>query len=606
MHDITATYSPEDNKTRLYPDSRLDTETFQRVKAAGYKWAPKQELFVAPMWTPAREDIAVDLAGEIGDEDTSLVGRAEERAGRFEEYSDKRAADAMSAKDAVSAITENIPFGQPILCGHHSEKKARKHAEQIENGMRKAVKMWETSKYWTERAAGAIHHAKYLEKPQVRARRIKKIEAAKRKELKTIKHAEKCVRHWENIDNDSILKRKDGKPMTAWDRARIITNYLDHISCKFPLDTYPREEPASQYEGSMSLWSALDGIISAEQARDIAMSVHRRAVTYSKRWVSHCDNRLLYEKAMLEAQGGSDLLKPKARPKQLPLLNYKAPEGLSVENMYQRGEFELYPQVEMTKAEYKAIYEGSRGTHTIENSHRVRAVYRSGGGEYSRSVVFLTDSKVHKKPEPVVLQQTVPETPRLSASRPTYTPPERTEFDDMKDSLKEGVKTVSAPQLFPTPPEIAKKMVEYANLEQYLSICEPSAGTGSIVKAIGQRKGRKVSVEINHTLSELLKTNYPEWKTYTGDFLTDCNPDCLGTFDRIIMNPPFKNGEDIKHIKHALTFLAPGGRLVALCANGPRQQVALKPIAESWEDLPQGSFKNQGTNVNTAMVIVTK
>jgi hypothetical protein len=50
----TATYSPEDNKLRLSATSRLDAETYARVKAAGSSWAPKQEIFVAPMWTPAR------------------------------------------------------------------------------------------------------------------------------------------------------------------------------------------------------------------------------------------------------------------------------------------------------------------------------------------------------------------------------------------------------------------------------------------------------------------------------------------------------------------------------------------------------------------------
>jgi len=38
------------------------------------------------------------------------------------------------------------------------------------------------------------------------------------------------------------------------------------------------------------------------------------------------------------------------------------------------------------------------------------------------------------------------------------------------------------------------------------------------------------------------------------------------------MNPPFENGADIKHIQHAMKMLKPGGRLVAICANGPRQQ----------------------------------
>jgi len=65
MTTYTATYSVTDNKLRLYSSQRLDAETYQAVKDHGFKWAPKQELFVAPMWTPGREDFLIELAGEI-------------------------------------------------------------------------------------------------------------------------------------------------------------------------------------------------------------------------------------------------------------------------------------------------------------------------------------------------------------------------------------------------------------------------------------------------------------------------------------------------------------------------------------------------------------
>jgi 16S rRNA G1207 methylase RsmC len=42
----------------------------------------------------------------------------------------------------------------------------------------------------------------------------------------------------------------------------------------------------------------------------------------------------------------------------------------------------------------------------------------------------------------------------------------------------------------------------------------------------------------------------------------------LGQFDRIVMNPPFDHDTDIDHIRHAYRMLKPGGRLVAICANG--------------------------------------
>src|SRR5215472_156956 len=101
---LSATYSPEDNKLRLYSSTRLDKELYTRVKAAGFKWAPKQDLFVAPMWTPGREDLLLELCGEIGDEDTSLVDRAEDRAERFEDYSEKRADDARIAHESAHNI----------------------------------------------------------------------------------------------------------------------------------------------------------------------------------------------------------------------------------------------------------------------------------------------------------------------------------------------------------------------------------------------------------------------------------------------------------------------------------------------------------------------
>ena len=70
-YDLTATYSPDDNKLRLSSATRLDRDVYDRVKAAGFAWAPKQDQFIASMWTPARADLCIELAGEIGE-----IGRA--------------------------------------------------------------------------------------------------------------------------------------------------------------------------------------------------------------------------------------------------------------------------------------------------------------------------------------------------------------------------------------------------------------------------------------------------------------------------------------------------------------------------------------------------
>lgn len=610
---MESTYSPEDNKLRLYPDERLSKEDYEKVRSMGFIWAPKQKLFVAPMWTPSREDFLIEFTGEeIGDEDTSLVERQEERAARFENYSEKREAEAEQVKNSVDSICKHIPFGQPILIGHHSEKRARKDAERIENGMRKAVKLWETSEYWTMRAAGALHHAKYKELPRVRANRIKRIEADKRKRERARKEAEKLIKFWQRDiiteENRPLIHEILGTMQSSGVMLRGISGECWYSAWEI---TAPDEERYSNYP-----------IKSIEELQEIALRLQNNQIIHCDRWINHYKNRIAYETAMLNEQGAGDLIKPKARPKQLPICNYRT-ESISVKNRWNNNP-EILPQIEMTKDEYMKQHEDRRYTVTIDNSHRVRVVrLRKTGGEYFRTdtfCVFLTDSKVHEKPEPIEKKkiETVPELKDNQVLLPREKTEKEIEFQNLKKTLKEGIQVVSAPQLFPTPKEVAALMVSYLEVEDQSTILEPSAGSGSLLNALDELapiSGDITAIEINYNLAEHLKTNFPLVNVVCDDFLSiqparegNCSlilkdlP--LAFYDRVIMNPPFKNGEDIKHIQHALKFLHRGGVLVALCADGPRQKTALEPLAELWEPLPAGSFKEQGTNVNVVLMVI--
>ncbi|WP_371765530.1 DUF3560 domain-containing protein [Massilia sp.] len=291
MIELTATYSPEDNKLRLYASAKLDDDTYQRVKAAGFSWAPKQGLFYAPMWTPVREDLLLELCGEIGDEDTSLVDRAEERAERFGDYSSSRAGDAQRAHSAAAAIADGIPFGQPILVGHHSERRARKDAERIENGMRKAVNLWETSQYWRDRAAGALRHAKYKERPDVRARRIKKLESEKRVH--------------ERERDDAITK------LTWWTEEGLTKDKAIALASVCHVYMPRKEGDRADVTTAQTAYGALtDSHVTLyaprtlEEVIDAAKVAYPKAIARAERWIEHYENRLAYERAMLEEQGG--------------------------------------------------------------------------------------------------------------------------------------------------------------------------------------------------------------------------------------------------------------------------------------------------------------
>lgn len=176
---------------------------------------------------------------------------------------------------------------------------------------------------------------------------------------------------------------------------------------------------------------------------------------------------------------------------------------------------------------------------------------------------------------------------------------ERHRFAELKGAAPV---VVSAHQLFPTPPELAARVVELADISPGHRVLEPSAGTGNLMKAIGPAPD-KVAVEIDPDLVRVLACGGAGSGSHIieGDFL-ECGEE-LGRFDRVVMNPPFTRGSDVRHITHARGFLKPGGRLVALCANGPRQRAKLMPEASQWIDLPPGSFKSEGTNVAAAIVI---
>ena len=181
-------------------------------------------------------------------------------------------------------------------------------------------------------------------------------------------------------------------------------------------------------------------------------------------------------------------------------------------------------------------------------------------------------------------------------------------IDDIRASLKGGIRSISAPSLFPTPPDLARRVVELAGIESGNHVLEPSAGTGALLDAIRETAcaGSVVAIELNAALADSLRQRFDDertrgvWTILGYDFL-EYQPEAV-TFDRIVMNPPFDRGADIRHIRHAFKMLAPGGRLVSICANGPRQQAAFHEIAAEWIELPAGTF--DGTNVRSAIVVL--
>lgn len=654
------TYSPDDNKLRLNASARLDAETYARVKVAGFAWAPKQGQFVAPMWTPERADLALDLAGEISDEDSTLMDRAEGRAERFSDYEAKRGTEAARAADHARTLAGGIPIGQPILIGHHSEARARRDAERIERGMRKAVDLFDTAEYWRHRAAGAIRHAKYKEDSAVRHRRIKGIEADQRKQEKTIAEHESAARIWAKI------------PRYEWDKQTALALFLAGRSSI----------------GSWGVYSELQGgRMHGDTAWRLSVASCEAIIQRARRWLDHYDNRLSYERAMLGEAGGIAADRFDIQPGGRVLIGsewcvvlrvnksggrvvsvrttarYSAVRGIKEVTDYREPEgddaakvaavvkaaplcnYRTEGCVEMTAAEWKMTTQRSDSYYVEKvkatpeaQAHRRRSACKAGGG-WMRVPVFLTDAKVTQPPapnampsssargpwnteprpaaEPVTFARktepsTLPPVPTDTAPLPTDT---RAEFEAMRVSLRAGVQVVSAPQLFPTPAHLAARMVELADITHGARVLEPSAGTGRLIQALRDNgPGYTITaVELDFRMVDHLRVSMSVDDTRQGDFLALTPADLGCPFDRILMNPPFALGADVEHVTHAVQFLKPGGRLVAIMSAGvlfrsDRKTGHFRQLVERMggimEELPADTFATSGTGVNTVLVVL--
>jgi len=162
---------------------------------------------------------------------------------------------------------------------------------------------------------------------------------------------------------------------------------------------------------------------------------------------------------------------------------------------------------------------------------------------------------------------------------------------------------------FETPAAVGARVMEEARIGKGMTVLEPSAGRGALARLAHENGGAVTCVEIQPDhVAHLRGIGFPR---VTGDDFLDLSPQAFGTFDRIVMNPPFDRGRDVDHVTHAMRFLKPGGRLVAVMSAGAefredRKTTDFRATVERFGgrffDLPAGSFAESGTNVNTVIV----
>lgn len=159
-------------------------------------------------------------------------------------------------------------------------------------------------------------------------------------------------------------------------------------------------------------------------------------------------------------------------------------------------------------------------------------------------------------------------------------------------------------QFFPTPSELAQKVVKMAEIKPGESCLEPSAGRGGIAQYMPNCD----CIELNPENALYLKEH--GFNVIHDDFLT-FKPE--KKYDVIVMNPPFNKGQSVAHVTKALEIA--DRCVIAIVDSGvtfrtDKATVAFRKLVASYggtiEPIDADSFKESGTMVNTVIIKVVK
>lgn len=180
--------------------------------------------------------------------------------------------------------------------------------------------------------------------------------------------------------------------------------------------------------------------------------------------------------------------------------------------------------------------------------------------------------------------------------------------DDEPKEKRQSTAVSKDLQYYPTPQAVVDHVLRDFYKIEGQKVLEPSCGCGRFMDALASMGANVFGIEVDAGRAELCRQN--GHRVMTANFLeTVPNP----VYDRVVMNPPFYGKHYAKHVIHALKFLKPGGILTAILPITARYDHGaldhLLPAGkwkQPWSDLPVGSFRESGTNINTTILTLVK
>lgn len=182
------------------------------------------------------------------------------------------------------------------------------------------------------------------------------------------------------------------------------------------------------------------------------------------------------------------------------------------------------------------------------------------------------------------------------------------EDDDAEQRV--GTEVAKDLQFYWSPEAVVDAALEFAGVHEQteytrrrgcaeLRVLEPSCGDGRILDGIAARGHRALGFEYHP--ARAAEARAKGHNVVTGNFLEQVP---APEFDKVVMNPPFYGRHYIKHVRHALKFLKPGGTLVSILPASAHYDH--EELSGEWRDLPVASFAEAGTNVPTGLLRINQ
>lgn len=82
---------------------------------------------------------------------------------RYRQYAESAKRRSSELYEASHNAVSGIPFGQPVLVGHHSESRHRNALRRQDSKIRKSIEEDDKAKYWEQRASHVEYRERALE-----------------------------------------------------------------------------------------------------------------------------------------------------------------------------------------------------------------------------------------------------------------------------------------------------------------------------------------------------------------------------------------------------------------------------------------------------------